>query len=214
MKNGMDYSLKLFNECKNHGVKMLFRDSFAQHFRFSYGGEYNGMTFRKNNLPELIGKNYSVPHNSFCSPIVYNNKYKVNWRYQLFNERFSVVNLNDQNICRSNDTNLIDYIPAYALSSYFWDHHPTQDCTHYLYTPSIYLGLQDGFHRVLLRGTLLPGKCMKIPDNSLTKYVQGPKGLKLGIEQNHHKEFLPQITSIVTLPNLESINSILKPNLN
>ncbi len=196
LKEELPHALETLKICKQRGIHVAFRETFAQHFRFSYNGDYNRRTYSHTDLKDIPGSTVSFDNKAYCSPIVYKDKKDINWRYQLVKKYFSVLDLNENLVCKPKDydeNNLIDYIPAYAVTDQYWHSHLKSDCTHYHYSPGLFLSIEDGLYKSLLRSTLKPGECKMLPDNSRSPFIRGPKGLKQGISDGHDKSFLPKM---------------------
>lgn len=133
-------------------------------------------------------------NSAWCAPNIFMNKEMINWRYRLFKDKFDVLELNNNTICHRDNPNKFDFIPGYATTSYYWNAFLTSDCTHFMYQP---------------------GECKPLPDNSNSPFISGPKGLRMGIVQNHDKRFLPVVDAkMPTTPRLSKAATLLDPLIN
>jgi hypothetical protein len=193
-------------ECKRRGVQVIFRDSYAQHFKTSFGGEYFGPLYP----PAILARPGApqIPSWRHCSPLIFKSATDVNWRFQVLQKalpyQFSIMDRNTNIICR-NSTNIeeIDLLPAYASTAPFWSCHIDRDCTHYFNNPGFFLPFFDELYRILYRNTLKDGECHDITSDA-AMFVQGPEGMVRGTRENHDKEFLPTVHIQGTVFNLKT----------
>jgi hypothetical protein len=188
-------------QCQERGIRVIFRETYAQHFLNQFGGEFTS-DYKK--FPITQGR--VTPIVGSCGPLIFEDSELINWRLRRVKsvvlDKMNILDQNNNNMCRdvngSVESNRIDVVPAYASSALFWKAHFFGDCTHYGYFPGFYLPVIDGLYKVLFRQTLDFGKCVKVPFKS--KYLQGPEGLKKGIVEGHDIYFLPNNISPIAGP--------------